>query len=168
MTTGTATKRNFILQQGFREAVPDSCPLQYSALQFQPRVVLVWLVAAIVFQSVILFVALCVVLWFSALDPKMNPFDVVYNAIIARTPEALRLGPAPAPRRTAQTMAGAFALACAVLIHFRQMIAAYIIETLFISAVLALTLGGFCLGSFVYHVCRGDTAFARKTLPWAR
>jgi len=32
-------KRNFILQQGLREPVAGTCPLQYSALLFQPRLV---------------------------------------------------------------------------------------------------------------------------------
>ena len=40
-----ATERNFILQQGFEEPAPTVCVIQYSALQFQPRIVLVWLLA---------------------------------------------------------------------------------------------------------------------------
>ena len=77
------------------------------------------------------------------------------------------LGPAPAPRRIAQTMAGAFALTSALLIHGGFSLAAYVVEAIFLAAVLALTLGDFCLGSFVYHVLRGHGRFARQTLPWA-
>ena len=32
---------------------------------------------------------------------------------------------------------------------------------------LALTIGGFCLGSFVYHVLIGHEKFARQSLPRA-
>lgn len=166
MEAGTMTKRNFILQQGFREVSSAGCSLQYSALQFQPRIVLIWIVAGIVLKSPLAFAALAAILWFSALLPHLNPFDAIYNWTLGR--HGFRLGPAPAPRRTAQVMAGAFALASAVLTYFELTIAAYIVEAVFLAAVLALTLGGFCLGSFVYHLLRGDSAFARNTLPWAR
>jgi len=39
-------------------------------------------------------------------------------------------------------------------------------EAIFLAAVLALTLGGFCLGSFVHHLLGRKTAFARPNLPW--
>ena len=44
-----AVKRNFILQQGFEEPAPAACPLQYSSLLFQPRIVFMWVVAGILF-----------------------------------------------------------------------------------------------------------------------
>src|SRR5215467_5438773 len=94
-------KRNFILQQGFEEPAPPVCPQQYSALHFQPRTVLVWILAGIVFQSTALFAALGVVLWWSALLPKLNPFDAVYNRTFGRRAGVFQLTPAPAPRRTA-------------------------------------------------------------------
>ncbi len=164
----TSLKRNFILQQGFEEPAPAACPFQYSSLLFQPRIVFVWVVAGILFQSPAVFAALCAVLWWSALFPKLNPFDALYNRSIGSRPGALRLGPAPTPRRVAQTMAGAFALTTALLIHAGFSLAAYVVEGIFLAAVLALTIGGFCLGSFVYHVLRGHARFARQTLPWAR
>ena len=159
-------KRNFILQQGFEEPAPAICPRQYSALHFQPRLVLLWILAGILLQSTPLFSALCAVLWWSALLPKLNPFDAVYNRTLAHRVGAFHLTPAPAPRRTAQAMAGAFALACALLLHFGLSAVAYVVEGIFLAAVLALTLGGFCLGSFVYHLLHGRGAFARQTLPW--
>ncbi len=64
-------------------------------------------------------------------------------------------------------MAGAFALSCALLLYFGLNLAGYVVEALFLAAVLALTLGGFCLGSFVYHLTRGRRRFACETLPWA-
>ena len=160
-------KRNFILQQGFEEPAPTVCSRQYSALHFQPRTVFLWIVVGIFFQSSALFYALWAVLWWSGLLPKFNPFDTVHNWIFGHRADVFHLIPAPAPRRTAQAMAGAFALACALLIHFGFFAAAYVVEGIFLAAVLALTFGGFCLGSFVYHLLRGRAAFARQTLPWA-
>ena len=161
-------KRNFILQQGFEEAAPAVCPRQYSALHFQPRTVFVWIVAGILFQSPPVFYLLCAVLWWSALFPKLNPFDVLYNlSLRGNRVEAFYLTPAPLPRRTAQAMAGAFALTCGLLIHFGLSTAAYVVEGIFVAAILALILGGFCLGSFVYHLLSGRGALACQTLPWA-
>jgi hypothetical protein len=65
-------RRNFILQQGFKEPAPAICPLQYSALLFQPRIVLFWVLAGILFQSAAVFYALSAALWWSALVPKLN------------------------------------------------------------------------------------------------
>jgi len=163
-----AVKRNFILQQGFEEPAPAICPVKYSALLFQPRAVLVWLLAGILFQSAPLFFALCAVLWWCALLPKFNPFDAVYNLTFGRRAGAFHLTPSPAPRRAANAIAGTFALACALFLYFDLPLAAYVMEGIFLAAVLALALGGFCLGSFVYHLLRGRIAFARQTLPWAR
>jgi Domain of unknown function (DUF4395) len=160
-------KRNFILQQGFDEPAPGVCLRQYSALLFQGRVVLVWVVAGIVLRSSPVFYVLCAVLWWSALLPAFNPFDAVYNSTFGRRAGAFQLTVAPAPRRTAQAMAGGFALICGLLIHFGFSVAAYIVEGLFLAAVLALTLGGLCVGSYVYQVLRGKRTFARQTLPWA-
>jgi hypothetical protein len=162
-----AVKRNFIVQQGFDEPAPDACPPQYAALHFQPRIALVWVLAGIFFQSPSLFYVLCAVLWWSALLPKLNPLEAIYNATLGKYPGAFQLTPAPAPRRTAQAMAGAFALASGLLIHFGRFTAAYVVEGTFLAAVLALVLGGFCVGSFVHHLLSGRAAFARQTLPWA-
>ncbi len=164
----TSVKRNFILQQGFQESLPAGCPLQYSALQFQPRIIFIWIIAGILSQSSLVFAALSAVLWWSALLPGLNPFDALYNRTIGQRTGAYRLSPAPAPRRIAQAIAGSFALACALLIYFQLAITARLIEIVLLAAVLAVTVGGFCLGSFVYHVFRGNRKFARETLPWAR
>lgn len=160
-------KRNFIVQQGFEEPAPAVCPRQYSALHFQGRIVLVWVLAGILLQFPPLFFVLCVVLWWSALLPELNPFDAIHNSTLGRRAGAFQLTPAPSPRRTAQAIAGAFALACGLLIHFGLSTAAYILEGIFLSAVMALTLVSLCVGSFVYHLLRGKAGFACRTLPWA-
>jgi hypothetical protein len=161
-------KRNFILQQGFEEPPPALRPRQYSALHFQPRTVFLWIVAGILFQYPPVFYLLCAVLWWSALLPKLNPFDAVYNLTFGGNRLAASyLKPAPAPRRVSQAMAGMLALACGLLLHFGFFTAAYVVEGILVAAVLALVLGGFCLGSFLFHLLSGKTAFACQTLPWA-
>src|ERR1051326_2118071 len=104
------SKRNFILQQGLREPVAGTCPLQYSALLFQPRLIGLWVAVATILQAQLMFFALTAVLWWNALAPRFNIFDALYNWIFARS-RGSSLTPAPAPRRFAQFLAGSFALA---------------------------------------------------------
>jgi Domain of unknown function (DUF4395) len=162
------TKRNFILQQGLQEPSPDISPAQYSALQFQPRVVGAVLLVGVVLQSAAVFLALSALLWWSALLHRWNPFDAVYNSTLGARPGAVSLRPAPAPRRFAAGMAGTFALAIGVSLLLGWRAAAYVVEAVFVAAVAALVFGGFCLGSFVFHLLRGRAAFAKRTLPWVR
>ena len=74
-------KRNFILRQGFEEPAPAICPWQYSALHFQPRTVLLWVLAGVLLQSTPLFSALCAVLWSSALLSKLDSTDPAPSTI---------------------------------------------------------------------------------------
>jgi len=160
-------KRNFVLQQGFEDPDPSLIAQQYSALVFQPKVVLVAIVAGTLFQSQSVFFALCAVLWWNALFPKLNPISALYNRTIGRRPGAFRLGPAPAPRRAAETEAGTFALATALVIHAQLSLAAHVLQAIFLAAALAVMVGSFCTGTFMYHLLRGRWKFVRQTLPWA-
>ena len=85
-------KHNFILQQGFEEPDPAVCSRQFSALQFQGRTILAWIVAGILLQSSILFYVLCAVLWWGALLSDFNPLDAVYNSTLGRRGGAYREG----------------------------------------------------------------------------
>ena len=165
--TRNAVKRNFILQLGFEDPDPAVIPSQYSALVFQPRVVLMAVLTGILFQSQAIFAALGALLWWSALFPKLNPFNAVYNQTIGSQPGAFRLGPSPAPRRGAETEAGAVALTSALLIHAGFSLTAYVVEAIFLAAALAVLIGSFCFGAFTYHLLRGRWRFALQTLPWA-
>ena len=160
--------RNFILQMGFADPDPAVRQRQYAALTFQPRIVLVLVVAGILFQSPSVFAVLGALLWLSALFPKLNPFSALYNLSLGRRPGAFRLGAAPAPRRGAETMAGAFALAIALLILTGFNVAACVLQAIFLAASLAVELAGFCFGTFAYHLRRGNVKFALQTLPWAK
>ena len=163
---GSGAKRNFILQQGLGEPAAGTCALQYSALLFQPRLVGLWIVVAAILQAPLLFFALAAVLWWSALAPQLNPFDAVYNWTLAR-PGDITLTSAPVPRRFAQFLAGSFAMAIGLALALGWRMAALVLEGFFIVAVGALVFGGFCFGSFVFHLLCGRTDFAKRTLPWA-
>jgi hypothetical protein len=165
---GTNRKSNFILQQGFDDPPPESCRVRYLALMFQPRIILAIVVVGILFESAFLFLILSAVLWWSALFPHWNPFDAVYNATLGSRPGALRLTPTPPPRRFAQGLAGGLALAAGTFLLRGSRVAAFFFEGLLLAAVLTLAFGGFCFGSFVFHLLRGRTSFALRTLPWAR
>lgn len=164
----SASERNFILQQGFDEPSSQARHLQYSALLFQPRLVGLTGLIGVLFQSPAIFLALTMALLWSALLPKWNPFDAIYNLVVGSRPGALRLKPAPGPRRFAQGLAGLFALVIAVSLIMGWRVLAHVVEALFIIAVSALVFGGFCLGSFIYHLLVGRGEFARRTLPWVR
>ena len=65
-------------------------------------------------------------------------------------------------------MAGTFALAIGISLVLGWNVTALILEGLLIVALGALVFGGFCLGSFIFHLLRGRATFAKRTLPWAR
>lgn len=165
---GTDAKRNFILQQGFPEPPPGSCPLRFSGLMFQPRVVGSIVLLALVLQSPAIFLILSGVLWWSALFPRWNPFDAIYNRTFGSRAGAMALGPAPLPRRFSQGMAASFMSGIGLLLLFQKGTAALVLEAMLLVALVALNLGRFCLGSFVFHLIRGDAGFAVRTLPWKR
>jgi hypothetical protein len=161
-------KRNFILQQGLSEESTANCSGQYSALLFQPRVVALVVLVAVMLQESWVFLALAGILWWSALVPRLNPFDALYNRTLAVRPGGIALPPAPPPRRFSQGMAGTFMLGIGISLALGWHVTALVLEGLLIVALGALALGGFCLGSFIFHLLRGRATFARRTLPWAR
>ena len=160
--------RNFVLQMGFEEPALAVLPRQYDALTFQPRIVLVLVAAGILLQSQAVFAALGALLVGSALFPRRNPFSALYNLTMGGRPGAFRLGPGPAPRRGAERMAGMFAFAIALLIVAGFNLAAHVLQAVFLAASLAAAIGGFCLGTFAYHLRHGNVKFALATLPWAK
>ena len=161
-------KHNFILQQGLSDAPRETCSAQFTALHFQPRMVASLVLLGVILQSPALFLMLSALLWWSALLPQWNPFDMIHNRIFGARPGTILLGPAPAPRRFAQGMAGTFSLVIGTLLLLGWAWAAFFFEALLLSAIAALVLGRFCLGSFIYHVVYGRASFAMRTLPWAQ
>ena len=162
------TKHNFILQQGLSDVAQEICSAQFTALQFQPRMVASLVLLGVILQSAALFLILSALLWWSALLPQWNPFDTVHNRLFSARPGAVLLGPAPGPRRFAQGMAGTFSLVIGTLLLLGWGWAAFFFEAFFLSAIAALMFGHFCLGSFIYHILHGRASFAMRTLPWVR
>jgi hypothetical protein len=86
---------NFVRQQGFRDASPAACGYQYPALMWQPRAIGGLTLIGFVFQSWPYFLALSILLWWSAALPHLNLFDFLYNRLVAKPKGLPRLGPAP-------------------------------------------------------------------------
>ncbi len=159
---------NFVKQQGFEGASATACDLQYPALMFQPRAIGVLVVAGVLLQAPVLFLTLSALLWWNALVPALNPFDRLYNSLIAARKQLPPLTAAPAPRRFSQGMAATFMLAIGLSLLAGWHMLAWVLEGLLVLALGALIFGAFCLGSFMFHLLTGNGAFARRTLPWAR
>jgi Domain of unknown function (DUF4395) len=159
---------NFIKQQGFPDASARTCHVQYPALMFQPRVIGVLVLAGVLRQSSTLFLILSAVLWWSALMPGLNPFDRLYNSLIAARKGIPALTAAPGPRRFAQGMAATLMLLIGVSLLAGWNTFAWVVEALLLVALGALIFGAFCLGSYVFHLATGNGEFAKRTLPWAR
>jgi hypothetical protein len=134
---------------------------------WQPRVVGVLVMIGLLLETGWYFVGLGAILWWNALLPRFSPFDAAYNALVARR-SGTRLQPAPAPRRFAQALAGAFMLAIGLsMLAGRATLAWTFLGFLFV-ALAALIFGRFCLGSYLFLLFTGQAAFANRTLPWAR
>jgi hypothetical protein len=161
-------KRQFVRQQGLGDASAASCAYQYPALMFQPRLLAAVVLLAILLQSAATFLVLACILWWNVLVPRRNPFDALYNRAIAAPRKLPPLTPAPAPRRFAQGMAGTILAGAGLALLAARPGLAWILEGLVTVALGALVLGRFCLGSYLYHLVRGETSFANRTLPWSR
>lgn len=159
---------NFVRQQGFRDASTSSCGYQYPALMVQPRVLGVLILAGVFLQYGPFFLALGALLWWNAVVPRLNPFDWLANQLVAKRKGSPALGPAPAPRRFAQGMAGSFLLGIGGALLSGPAVVAAALEGLLLAALGALVFGRFCLGSYVFHLLRGQVGFAQRTLPWSR
>src|SRR5215831_14288629 len=109
-------RRSFILQQGLEppnDPVAES--MLHAALQFQPRLIGALVLAGVVFQSSTIFLAIGAALLCSAIAPRWNPFNVLYNFTFGASRGTILLRSA-SPRRFAEAMASFFALGIGVLL----------------------------------------------------
>ncbi len=102
---------NFMKQQGFTQEPPDRATLRFKGLQFQPTIVGSMMLVAILTQSPAIFLLVSALLWLNVLVPAANPFEKVYNRLVAQPRGRPLLTKAPGPRRFAQGMAATFMLA---------------------------------------------------------
>jgi hypothetical protein len=160
-------KWNFVRQQGFKDASPEACVYQYPALMWQPRAIGILVLFGLVFQAWPYYLALWVLLWWNAALPHLNPFDALYNHIVAKPKDLPRREQAPSPRRFAQALAGTFMLAIWLSLFFGRRILAWVLEAFLLAALAALIFGRFCLGSYLFLLLTGEVRFANRTLPWA-
>ena len=126
----------------------------YSALMFQPRMVGFVLALGVLLQSAWLFVALAAALWCGTVFPSLNPFDAIYNHVVARRRGLPPLDVAPAPRRFAQGMAGSVAMIIAVALLTQTTIVAWIFQGLFVVASMGVAFRDSCAGADVYHLLK--------------
>lgn len=156
----------FIHQLGFPGTqFPDSL---YSALMFQPRIVGSVVALGVLLQSGWLFVALSTALWWSTWVPSLNPFDAIYNHLIAY-PRGLRpLGVPPAPRRFAQGMAGTVAMVIGVALLTQVTTVAWIFEGVLGVASMAVVFKDSCAGADAYYLVRGRPRPSEPPLAVAR
>src|ERR1051325_11087012 len=125
------------------------------------------MLVAILTQSPALLLLLSVVFCLGVLVAAGNPFENFYNRFVARRRGRPLLTPAPGPRRFAQGMAAVFMLAAGLTLLQGWKTTSYAFQGLIVVAFAALLLGKFCLGAYVYHLLKGDTAFANGTCPWS-
>lgn len=165
---GTQATCNFVRQQGFSDSPDESASRMFRALNFQPRVVGLLVLAALLLQSPPLFLALSALLWWCALLPQWNPFDAVHNAIYGAVDGSARLDRAPAPRRFSMGMAGSFMLGVGASLLFGWGTAAIVLQVFLVVALVALVFGKLCLGSYIFYLLKGKASFANSTLPWSK
>jgi Domain of unknown function (DUF4395) len=125
---------NFVKQQGFEGASARTCAYQYPALMFQPRVIGVLVLAGVLLQAAPLFLTLSAVLWWSVLMPRLNPFDKLYNGLVAARKGLPPLTAAPNPRRFAQGMAATFMLLIGVSLLAGRQTVAWVLEAFLLVA----------------------------------
>lgn len=158
---------NFMKQQGFAQEPADRAALRFKGLRFQPTVVGSLMLVAILTQAAAIFLIASAVIWFNVLVPAANPFEQFYNRVVAGPRGRPLLTKAPGPRRFAQGMAATFMLAAGLTLLQGWTAASYAFQGLLAVAFAALLFGKFCLGAYVYHLLKGNVAFANGTCPWS-
>ena len=160
--------KNFMLQQGFPEEPQDACNMRFEGLYFQPRIVFALVLLGVALQQPAIFLGIAAVLIWNVLLPTLNPFERAYNRWMALPRGRLPLTPAPAPRRFAQGVNAAFNLASGLLLIQGLSTASWVVQASLVAAFSLLLFARFCAGAYVFHLLRGEVAFANSTLPWAR
>src|SRR5438874_12088695 len=142
---------NFMKQQGFTQEPPDRATLRFKGLQFQPTIVGSMMLVAILTQSPAIFLLFSALLWLNVLVPAANPFEHVYNRVVARPRGRPLLTPAPGPRRFAPGMAAGFLLAAGLTLLPGWRPACYVFQGLLGVSFAVLLFRQFGLGAYGSH-----------------
>lgn len=116
----------------------------------------------LVWQNGPYFLVLSALLIWNALVPRLNPFDAMYNRLVARPKGLQRLDPARAPRRFAQGLAGTFMLSIGLSLLLDNNVLAWVLEAALVAALGLLVFGRFCVGSYLFLLLTGQLQQATK------
>ena len=100
--------------------------------------------------------------------PQAAPF--LYRVGRAKRNFIVQQGFAPSCPTTCDLQYSAlltFPLAIAASLATGAHTTAVVLQSILLAAVSAVVFGGFCLGSFLFHILRGRPDVAMRTLPWA-
>ena len=142
----------FVVLQGLPEPAPHACGLQYDALAFQPRAMVVLVAAAAVAREPVVWAGLSGLLLLGAAAPRLNPFDALYAALASRKSRRVFLPAARAPRRFAQVLAALFCLVASVGLLAGKEALAWGAVAAFGLAFVGILGFGFCFGSWLFRV----------------
>lgn len=142
----------FVVQQGLPEPAPHARALQYDALAFQPRAMVVLVAAAAVLGEPAVWAGLSGLLFLGAAAPRLNPFDALYAVLASRGSRRVFLPGARAPRRFAQALAGLFCLTASLALLAGHESLAWTAVAAFGAAFAGIFGFGFCLGAWLFRV----------------
>jgi hypothetical protein len=143
------SKREFILQQGFDVPTdPGSESALFAAMQFQPRVIGGLVLAGVALQSPWIFFAVSAALWWSAIVPRWNPFNAVYNYTLG-VKRGFFLLLSPPPRLFSEALTGSLAAGIALLLATGSG-AAMLLEGVFVLANIAVVFSRSCAGAALF------------------
>jgi len=158
---------NFVRQQGFEDATTQSSGVQFQSLMWQPRLMALLVPFGLLLETGWYYIALGAVLWWSALVPRLSPFDAIYNRVVARRRNRQPLTPARGPRRLSQVLGGIFMMAIGLLMRAGRIQMAWTVFWIFILFLVLQVIGRFCAGASMFYLLTGKLAYLRRTMPWS-
>lgn len=147
---GPNSKRSFVLQQGFSvPGDPETESNLFFALQVQPRFIGCLILAGVALRSPFIFLIAGVVMWFSAIVPRWNPFNALYNHALGKR-RGVFLLMSPPPRMFSEALAGSLALGIALLFAAGHTGVAMLLAGFFALANSAVVFSRFCVGASLF------------------
>jgi hypothetical protein len=142
----------FVVQQGLPEPAPHARELQYDALAFQPRALVVLVAGAALSREPVVWAAIAGLLLLGAAAPRLNPFDALYATLHRRQSRRLFLPGARAPRRFAQVLPALFCLTAALALLDGREAVVWGVVVAFGLAFAGIFVFGFCFGAWLFRL----------------